>query len=216
MFLIHPKRYIRKFKNWREIYNLKRKAKKYGVQLQIGSGVRLVGCTIRENLEYRKTNYINTTLIIGDNSFLKYASFSFCGDNSTIHLGENIHINGGEKGRTNFLVGANSSITIGNDCLFSSNIRFWTTDFHPVLDMAGNVVNRNRDVYIGEHVWVGMNVFISKGVTIAKNSIVGAFSVVTKCFNKENVVIAGNPAIVRKNGITWEEYVEGWDQLIES
>lgn len=213
MFLIHPKRYIRKFEIWREIYNLKRQAKKYGVQLQIGSGVRLVGCTIAEN---RESNYVNTTLIIGDYCFLKYTSFSFCGDNSSISLGNDIHINGGEKARTSLLVGTNSSITIGNDCLFSHSINLRTTDFHPVLDMGGNVVNRNRDVYIGEHVWVGMNVFISKGVTIAKNSIVGAFSVVTKCFNEENVVIAGNPAMVRKNGITCEEYVEGWDQLIES
>ena len=202
MYLIHPRRYYRNVKNKIEIFKLKRQAEKYGVKLQVGSNVRLIECAIRLQ-EDQKFN--NTTLIIGDNCFLKYATFGFWGNNSTINIGNYVHINGGKQARTGFVVGHDSSIIVGEDCLFSANIRFWTTDFHTIFDAKGTRINVNKDIFIDDHVWIGTNVFIGKGAKIPKNTVVGAFSVVTKAFETENVVIAGNPAMIRKNGINWEE-----------
>ena len=202
MFLIHPRRYIRNFKNWLEIYKLKRQAKKYGVHLSIGHSVRLVGCVIRAEQERK---YNNVFLTIGEGCFLKYASFGFWGDDTSITLGEHVHINAGRNGFTSFIATSNSSISIGDDCLFSGSIRFWTTDFHAVLDAEGNRTNPNKDIHIGNHVWIGAQAFIGKGVSIADNSVVGIHSVVTKPFYEENVVIAGNPAMIRKSNVGWNE-----------
>lgn len=48
-----------------------------------------------------------------------------------------------------------------------------------------------------------MNLIICKGVSIPDNSVIGVGSVVTKSFNESNVIIAGNPAVVKKQGIHW-------------
>ena len=43
-----------------------------------------------------------------------------------------------------------------------------------------------------------------KQAQIANNSIVGIRSIVTKKFEKTNVVLAGNPAKVVKTGVNWD------------
>ena len=57
--------------------------------------------------------------------------------------------------------------------------------------------------HIGRRVWIGRNVVICKGCSISDNSIVGVGSVVTRPFEEKNVVIAGNPAEIKKRGIHW-------------
>mgnify|MGYP003389087020 CR=1 FL=1 len=49
-------------------------------------------------------------------------------------------------------------------------------------------------IEIMEDCWLGANAVILPGVILLKNTIVGAGSVVTKSFHKENITIAGNPA----------------------
>ena len=95
------------------------------------------------------------------------------------------------------------NITIGEDCLFSSNIVIRTGDSHSVVDNYGNRINFAKDVKIGNHVWVGHKVLINKGVEISDNSIIGTGAVVTKAFTQSNVCIAGNPAKIVKDNISW-------------
>ena len=45
---------------------------------------------------------------------------------------------------------------------------------------------------------------ILKGVTIGDNCIIGAGSIVTKPFDKGNVIIAGVPAKIVKENINWD------------
>ena len=52
----------------------------------------------------------------------------------------------------------------------------------------------NESPIIGDNVSIGMNVTIIGGVTVASMIAIGAGSVVTKSFLKENITIAGNPA----------------------
>lgn len=52
----------------------------------------------------------------------------------------------------------------------------------------------NEKPYLGDNISLGMNVTIIGGVRLASMIAVGAGSVVTKSFNKENITIAGNPA----------------------
>lgn len=96
-----------------------------------------------------------------------------------------------------------SRVEIGNNCLFSSDIDIRTGDGHSIFDISGERINQSKDVIIGDHVWCGKSVSILKGVKIATGSVVGISSVVTKSFEDNNVVLAGNPAAIVKNNITW-------------
>lgn len=98
-----------------------------------------------------------------------------------------------------------SSIQIGKDCLFAYDIDIRCSDAHSILDGdSGRRINPAQDVRIAEHVWVAAHCIILKGVSIATNSVVAAGSVVTKSFEDDGIVIAGNPARVIKQNITWD------------
>lgn len=61
-----------------------------------------------------------------------------------------------------------------------------------------------KDIHIGEHVWICRRVLIGKGVSIGDGSVIGAGSIVTKSFPNSRLLIAGNPAVVKKQGIIWK------------
>lgn len=96
------------------------------------------------------------------------------------------------------------NIDIGDWCMFSRDIEIRTTDAHSVVDVQTRErVNKPASVRIGSHVWVGVGSLISKGSQIPNDSIVGAYSFVNKEFTEENVLIAGTPAKIVRNGVTW-------------
>lgn len=99
----------------------------------------------------------------------------------------------------------NSEVIIGNDSLFSDNVKIWATDTHTILDSQDNIINIGKSIIIGSHVWICQDVCILKNTTIPNNSIVGIGSIVTKKFSEENSIIAGNPARVVKRGIKWSD-----------
>ncbi|EHA13545.1 type 12 methyltransferase [Halomonas sp. HAL1] len=96
------------------------------------------------------------------------------------------------------------NIEIGHWCMFSRDIEIRTTDAHSVVDVKSRErVNHPASVKIGNHVWVGVGSLISKGSEIPNDSIVGAYSFVNKKFTDENVLIAGTPAKIVRQGVTW-------------
>ena len=119
--------------------------------------------------------------------------------NSKFHFGKSY------SGTINALVIENgSSINIADNCMISNNIEIRCSDDHTVLDLEGNVVNKAKDITIGNHVWLCKDVLILKNSTIPDNCIVGAKSVVAKRFDTPNCAICGNPAKVVKTGINWD------------
>lgn len=109
-----------------------------------------------------------------------------------------------QENRTGFI--------IGNDCMFSTEIRVYATDGYAIYSIDQNkVLNIGKIITIGNHVWIGRRVNLLKGTKINDNSIVGFGSVVTGNIDESNVVIAGFPAKVIKTGVNWsrltpEEY----------
>jgi acetyltransferase-like isoleucine patch superfamily enzyme len=96
-----------------------------------------------------------------------------------------------------------STISIGADCLFGSNCRINSSDIHHILDAdTGERLNPARDVHIGEHVWLGGGVSVMKGAVIGRDSVVAAGAIVTGQFGP-GCVLAGNPARVVREGVTW-------------
>lgn len=162
---------------------------------------------------------INIT-IIGNNNMIIIEEGASVSGNLTISLGKD-HQNFGPIENTRCNIGKNCSfesckinsynsnceINIGDRCMVSYNVRIYHTDGHPVMDYeTGNIINKVKDLNIGEHVWLGANCTILKNTNIPDNSIVGWGSIVSgKHYSKDEsgIVLAGNPAKVVKEGITW-------------
>lgn len=118
----------------------------------------------------------------------------------SVRIGDRVVINGA----TVYLQEDGSHVYIGDDSQISWGVDIWCTDAHTITDLRGAPVNYADSIEIGRHVWVGKDVKIGKNTRIADDSIVGWGSIVTKCFDEPNVIIAGIPAKVVKSGVNWD------------
>lgn len=102
----------------------------------------------------------------------------------------------------------NAQLYIGDDCMFSKNVEIWASDGHAIIDLSNKepkVVNTTRsETRIGNHTWIGTGVKILKEVVLGNNVVVGSASVVTRSFEKDNIVVAGNPARCIRENCTWD------------
>ncbi|MBR5125405.1 MAG: acyltransferase [Oscillospiraceae bacterium] len=160
-------------------------------------------------------------VIVQDFSVLQNTSISIYGDNNTILIGKwcrlvnaDLYIEDsgncieiGEHtrilGKTHLAAIEGTRISVGRDCLFSSDVHFRTGDSHSILDMQGRRINSSEDIVLGNHVWVGTKVTCLKGTAVADHSIIGACALVTGKFTAPNCILAGVPAKVVKEGADW-------------
>lgn len=187
------------------------KLKKYNKKIK-GLYIRINGDnnTIIINSKTLKTFYNSSININSNNTKIKIEETdrlnnlnisTCCGKNQELYWGKNSNC----WGVTIFLNEENSSLIIGEDCMFSTGINIWATDGHAIIDKTTNkVINslKNKTI-IGNHVWVGAYSTILKNANIPNNSIIGASSVVTKSFSTPNILIAGNPGKIIKENVDW-------------
>lgn len=96
-----------------------------------------------------------------------------------------------------------TSISIGEDCMLSSDIRIVTTDSHSIIDLSsGKRINPAKSIIIGNHVWIGTKVTINKGVSVGDNTVIASNSLVTKDL-LPNSICGGIPARVLRQNIDW-------------
>ena len=163
----------------------------------------------------------NNTVTVGDFSRLTGASIEIHGSGNAIELGSWGTYTGTEiyveqdhnrvvvgdhahfYGRVQLAAMEGTSITVGEDCLCSSNIEIRTGDSHAVLNLEGRRINPSRNVTGGDHVWIGKNVMILKGSEIGSHCIVGAGALVSGAFPESNCSIAGVPAGILKRDVDW-------------
>lgn len=159
--------------------------------------------------------------IFGDNNTIFFDNNIWITTSFRINIGRNNTLFGPVK-NTTIIIGAfstfencniisrnsNSSITIGKQCMFSWGINIFNTDFHPIYDIeTGKIINKVKDINIGNHCWICANATILKNVFIPDDCIVGFGSIVSSGSVKRilpHSVLAGNPAKVVKTGITWD------------
>lgn len=141
----------------------------------------------------------NNHVIIGNKSTLYGCELWLEGDDNEIIIGEHVTI---EK-HTHLSAIEGTKITLGDDCMLSSEIHLRTGDSHSIINEKGERINNSESVSIGNHVWIGHRVSINKGVEILDNSIIGAGSNVFSKFDKTNVIIVGSPAKILKENINW-------------
>lgn len=97
-----------------------------------------------------------------------------------------------------------ADITIGKWCMLSRQIEIRTTDAHSLLNAAtGQRINSAAPIQIGDHVWIGLGAVINKGVVIGDDNVIGAGSFVNRSFQGSQCAIAGRPAGIVREGVTW-------------
>lgn len=169
-----------------------------------------------------KINGQNNRVILGDKCYFQKCKFTIYGNNNEIIIEDmvcayntdfymednNNTIKIGEKtlicGTTHLAVIEGTSITIGRDCLFSSEVVFRTGDSHSILDIDGNRINNSKNIEVGDRVWIGHRVSLNKGSNVKQDSVIATGSIVTKPFDESNVILAGVPAKIIKNNISWD------------
>lgn len=163
--------------------------------IQIESGLtRLTNCNIT-------IFHSNCCIKIGAKSNLNHCHLYIEDNGGNINIGEHVTI----TGETHLDIIEGKSITIGNDCLFSSDIYFRVGDSHSILnEESGKRINPSLDINVGNHVWIGNGVKILKGSNISDNSIIATGAIVTCKSFPQNVIIGGIPAKVLKDGINWD------------
>jgi acetyltransferase-like isoleucine patch superfamily enzyme len=179
-------------RNFAFLHNTKIRITGKGNTVKIAPDARLRNCYI-----YISGN--NNSILLGSGTILFDAELHVEDDNNKITIGDNTTI----YGKTHLACTEGCTVSIGTDCMFSTDVVLRTGDSHSIIDDSGNRINPAKDITIGNHVWFGNKTTILKGVVIGDNCIVATGAIVTAPVFKSNIIIAGNPARVVKENINW-------------
>lgn len=132
--------------------------------------------------------------------------------NASIGGGARIYTKGKLIIGDNFYLSLNSQIIahelieFGNDCTVGWDSLIMDTDFHKVINLLdGRPIPMTKPILIGSHCWICNNVQILKGTVLPEDVIVGSCSLLNKEYKiPSHSLLAGNPASVKKIGITHE------------
>lgn len=220
--MIRLREYVKRHRSFvRAVYDIKNRINPKN-RLRVGKtnqllcqGARLFGVTVTVHGK-------NNQIIVGEKSQLVNCTVTICGDGNVVRIGTSctiregvfwvednqneIHIGNDTtvSGKTSLSVIEGTTITIGDDCMFSKDISLATGDSHSIVDLEGTRINPSADITVGNHVWVGAHVTMLKGAQVNSHSVIGMRSLVNKPFSDQNVILAGSPAKIVKSGIDWD------------
>lgn len=174
---------------------------KDSVSILTGEGVKLFGNSVNKvgwDIEE------NAVMEIGPESSFEYGRIVM-GRNTLLKIGRNFTT------EVNYVIAVDddTTISIGDDCMFSYDIRMKSNDGHAIFDIhTGENINslyqhrKSRKIVIGNHVWVGLRATVLYHTVVGDGSIIGASSLV-KSQIPNNCIAAGVPARVVKRDIAW-------------
>jgi acetyltransferase-like isoleucine patch superfamily enzyme len=90
------------------------------------------------------------------------------------------------------------SVTIGADSIIAWNVFISDSDWHDIEESP-----RTAPVVIGNRVWIGHGVSVLKGSHVPDGCIVGTHSVIRGAGFPNNSLLAGNPAVLKREGVQW-------------
>lgn len=156
------------------------------------SGIHLgQNCIFYGMTTFQRANF--SRLVIGDScSFRSKATSNLIGINhrciiATHHEYAKIEI-GNNCGFSGTVIGAFTSIKLGNNVRCGANTLITDSDWH----QSDPRTSPSLPVVIGDNVWLGYGSVVLKGVNIGNNSVIGAGSIVTKDIPAD-MIAAGNP-----------------------
>lgn len=221
---------LKKLKNndSRKYYLFGIKVFEYRKKHQINANLLLNKINLPNTGKYNINIYgKNNEIYINPENKKSSLSLTIYGDNNKIHIDttEPIYLNGviGDintntnntalkiesgtsiNGVQFFLMDNNSSIQIGKNCMISCNVEIWASDTHSILDENNNLINLGKEVIIGNNVWIGKDVKVLKNTIIPDGCIVGIGSIISKKFTNQKSILAGIPAKVVKENISWSK-----------
>ncbi|MBQ6221565.1 MAG: acyltransferase [Solobacterium sp.] len=164
--------------------------------LEIGENCSLQNCSVFIAGD-------NNTIRIDDNVSAVFTSFHMEKENNTVKVGMHTSLHGRDNGTIEFVLEESTTITVKEDCMISNDVSFRSSDSHSIINDKGERINHAKDIVVNDHVWIGMRSLVLKGTVIQKNSIIGAGSICNKVYEKENCMIAGNPAKIIKENVNW-------------
>lgn len=161
----------------------------------------------------------DNVLTVGDGGRLDDLKIIMQGDSLRVHIGDGCWLRGKIKvedhgssvsvkaGTTmeNAYLGAyeGTSISIGENCMFSDQVGLRSGDMHSILDaQTGHRLNPCQSITVEPQVWLCRGVTVLKGCRIGAGSVVGGFSVVTSSL-PPGVLAVGSPAVVIREQIRW-------------
>ena len=189
-----------------------------GNSVNVGENNNISGCVIGKGNIIRIEKTVHRPhidiQIFGDNNSVYIDEDNAC-NGLRIRIGNHVHakntsLNIGryftcEPDCQFFLYNSGNIVRIGNECMLSNSIILRAGESpHLLFDKnSAEYLDVSEGVFIGDHVWIGERAYITKRVTIPSECVVAACAVVTKRFEEENCVLAGNPAKVVRHGIQW-------------
>lgn len=154
--------------------------------------------------------------IDGDNSFFEIGKGNIINNDLSINYwntaDQRVNNSSIIIGNDNFFNGSNNviisplhtKVLIGDDNLFAGSIAIWGRNDHIVYDInTRQRLNLDKDIFIGDKNWIGQNTTFLPGGLVSSNSVVGYGSLINKRFIKNNVLIAGVPAEIKREEINW-------------
>ena len=148
---------------------------------------------IRKSLLMLQGAHIGANTLIKAPCFVAWPHCLLIGDNVVVEPGCYFKHDGPYKAVKSIRIGNRTFIgcgvelnvqhcvTIGDDCLIASGVRFIDHN-HSVV--PGHLINTlpcsGQPISIGANVWIGANAVILSGVAIGNNAVVGAGSVVNR------------------------------------
>lgn len=163
----------------------------------------------------------NNTIYIESRCSFKDFRLIIRGDNNTITIKRAVHFLGGAISIASFStleIGERSSfgprlefviesakLNIGDDCMAAAGLTIRTTDTHGIYSLEdGKLINKPKDVIVGDYVWLNKDVTILKGSSVAACCILAAKSI----FDNESGVFelwSGQPAIKIRDDVMWSK-----------
>ena len=163
-------------------------------QVEIAAGCVLINTKILIRGNHNR-------IVIGpDCRFMRGGTLWVEDDNGLLQIGSNnlfmdVH----------FAVTEGCKLVIGKDSGFADDVIVRTGDSHSIIDVAsGQRINFSSDVVLGDHAAIFQRAIILKGITLRENTIVAASAVVTRSYDQPGLILAGNPAKIVRDGVTWD------------
>jgi tetrahydrodipicolinate N-acetyltransferase len=185
---------------------------RYGPWCVVSRGTRIkIGSESRINLtpgSFLLLGFANfgpppCVLQLGFNAQLSISGTVNVGRGSRVYINDRGHLEIGNRSYINdcSVITCFDRIHIGSNCAVSWNTNILDTNIHELV-VQGTPRPRSQSIYIGDRVWVGTGAIVLPGVTVGDGAVIAAGSVV-KSDVPPNAVVAGNPARVVRENVSW-------------
>jgi acetyltransferase-like isoleucine patch superfamily enzyme len=150
--------------------------------------------------------YPNTGIVFENRGTISFEGRCSIGNNSAISTGDTGKLVFGDNfcSTASLKIACYKEIVFGENVLCGWNCIFMDTDFHEISSLYNTPQCSIKEILIGDNCWFALNNTVMKGTILPSNSIIASNSLLNKDYSQEGkyCLFAGQPAIVKKRGIT--------------